>query len=123
MTVWFVWQMLVQCNAPSHAPNGVLLIDINSLVLRFPQREQMREMETCRSGAREETAGLRIKNLQQGVAEKSAAENKDDSLKPRSMLNNYRHATDPPSALVLGCSHTLVIRKEGRVVSPPLASP
>lgn len=33
-------------------------------------------------------------------------ENQDDNLEPKSMLNKYRHAIDPLSALMLGRSHT-----------------
>lgn len=42
----------------------------------------------------------------EGSLGKLLLKNQDDNLKPRSMLNKYRHAVDPLSALMLGRSHT-----------------
>lgn len=54
---------------------------------------------------------------------KPAAENKDDNLKPRSVLNKYRHAIDLLSALALGCSLARYLERERRCFSPALAFP
>lgn len=48
-------------------------------------------------------------------------ESRDDNLKPGGMLNKYRHAIDPLSALMPGRSHTGYL-KRGTVVSLARAS-
>lgn len=103
-TFWFIWQMLMKMTSHFSLP-------IYFLFLIFLLDEQIREMENGMKWACEETAGPHIRLSNKELLGK-LAENQDDNLKPRSMLNNYRHAIDRLSALMLGRFTHLLLEKK-----------